>query len=516
MPDIYYDVDVALTEVPVNVLPLIDNSDFKTIEDAVAYNAAGMALYWHFVTSAGAYTVTAVTPTTGGTYDWTDQGAAGIYTIEIPASGGASINNDTEGYGWFTGSAIGVLPWRGPVIGFRAAALNDALCDGGDNLDVNTVQINGNTQNATGLGYVGGFVHVSSAGSAGTTVGVNGTAANPCSTIASAITVAEARGVKAIRIISASATETWEAPASAALGSYQIDLHGGRLDVNSAGAADFSSARFCSTIPGGTLLNDLFGGPGIMTLEGNNYDGVFLVNPRLDNQRYIANCGIEGPIRVLVGGGAWVTTFTNCYAIQETTTLDMGSITGSTIVIRFAGGSGDISVTNMRAGQKIEFYGYGGNVTIAASCTGGTIKYTAHMEVTNNGSGMTMELVSVSNAAEVADAVWDEARSGHVAAGSFGQYVLARDDSAAALATAASVAALPNAVAIATAVWAVVVVGSYTAIQIMRGLAAALLGKLSGAGTATEVIRAADDSKDVITATVDASGNRTTVTKDLT
>jgi hypothetical protein len=127
--DMWMDVDTALTEVPVNLMPLLDATDFKTIEDAVAYNAAGMALYWHFVTTAGAYTVTAVTPTTAGTYDWTDQGAAGIYTIEIPASGGASINNDTEGFGWFTGVATGVLPWRGPVIGFRAAALNDALID---------------------------------------------------------------------------------------------------------------------------------------------------------------------------------------------------------------------------------------------------------------------------------------------------------------------------------------------------------------------------------------------------
>lgn len=129
MADIWYDVDTALAEVPVNLMPLIDDTDFKTIEGAVAYNAAGMALYWHFVTSAGAYTLTAVTPTTAGNYDWTDQGAAGIYTIEIPASGGASINNDTEGYGWFTGVATGVLPWRGPVCGFRAAAINDSLCD---------------------------------------------------------------------------------------------------------------------------------------------------------------------------------------------------------------------------------------------------------------------------------------------------------------------------------------------------------------------------------------------------
>lgn len=123
------DVDAALSEVPVNILPLLDDTDFKSIEGAVAYNAAGMALRWHFVTCAGAYTVTSVTPTTAGNYDWTDQGDSGIYTIEIPASGGASINNDTEGFGWFTGVATGVLPWRGPTIGFRAAGLNDALIE---------------------------------------------------------------------------------------------------------------------------------------------------------------------------------------------------------------------------------------------------------------------------------------------------------------------------------------------------------------------------------------------------
>lgn len=128
MADMWMDVDAALAEVPVNLMPLIDDTDFKTRETAVAYNAAGMDLVWNFVTPAGAYTQTAVTPTTAGTYDWTHQGDA-MYSIEIPASGGASINNDTEGFGWFSGVATGVLPWRGPVIGFRAAGLNDLLIE---------------------------------------------------------------------------------------------------------------------------------------------------------------------------------------------------------------------------------------------------------------------------------------------------------------------------------------------------------------------------------------------------
>lgn len=128
MPDLWMDVDIALSEVPVNVMPLLDDTDFKSRETSVAYNAAGMDLVWNFVTTGGAFTQTAVTPTTAGDYDWTHQGD-GMYTIEIPASGGASINNDTEGFGWFTGLVTGVLPWRGPTIGFRAAALNNLLID---------------------------------------------------------------------------------------------------------------------------------------------------------------------------------------------------------------------------------------------------------------------------------------------------------------------------------------------------------------------------------------------------
>lgn len=47
-------------------------------------------------------------------------------------------------------------------------------------------------------------------------------------------------------------------------------------------------------------------------------------------------------------------------------------------------------------------------------------------------------------------------------------------------------------------------------------LLTALAGKLAGAGTNTNTLRAADDSKARITATVDAVGNRTAITLDVT
>jgi hypothetical protein len=120
------DVDVAVT-VPVNILPLIAVADFKTVLAAETYNEAGLDLVWNFVTLVGVQSHVAVTPTdTAGVYDWVAVGH-GMYNIEIPASGGASANNNTEGTGWFTGVATDALPWRGPTIGFRRAALNSRV-----------------------------------------------------------------------------------------------------------------------------------------------------------------------------------------------------------------------------------------------------------------------------------------------------------------------------------------------------------------------------------------------------
>lgn len=58
--------------------------------------------------------------------------------------------------------------------------------------------------------------------------------------------------------------------------------------------------------------------------------------------------------------------------------------------------------------------------------------------------------------------------------------------------------------------------GSYTLRQILRLLASALAGKVSGGGTTTVTFRDLGDSKDRIVATVDASGNRTAITLDAT
>lgn len=122
MPDIWIDVDTTIT-ISVNRSPLVASADDSTIDETIAWNESGMDLNWNFVTNAGVITQTNVVPTTGGDYDWTHVGN-GMYKIEMPASGGASANNDTEGFGWFSGTADNINPFAGPVIGFRKASMN--------------------------------------------------------------------------------------------------------------------------------------------------------------------------------------------------------------------------------------------------------------------------------------------------------------------------------------------------------------------------------------------------------
>lgn len=57
-------------------------------------------------------------------------------------------------------------------------------------------------------------------------------------------------------------------------------------------------------------------------------------------------------------------------------------------------------------------------------------------------------------------------------------------------------------------IWAYVVEGTWTAVMYMRLMASALLAKCSGMGTTTAVFRDVDDTKNRLSVTVDADGNR--------
>ena|SRR5436190_2603083 len=67
----------------------------------------------------------------------------------------------------------------------------------------------------------------------------------------------------------------------------------------------------------------------------------------------------------------------------------------------------------------------------------------------------------------------------------------------------------------AVGVWQYIISNGKSAEQIVRGLVAVLLGKLSGANTTQIKMRNIADDTDVVVATVDSNGNRTSIVLDL-
>lgn len=85
--------------------PLVDDTDFKSLETGVAYDASGVDFSLYEETQAGV-TKTAITPTTAGSQDWVELGD-GYYTIEVTA---AQLN--TAGIAWVAGFYTGILPFE--------------------------------------------------------------------------------------------------------------------------------------------------------------------------------------------------------------------------------------------------------------------------------------------------------------------------------------------------------------------------------------------------------------------
>lgn len=125
------------TAIVVTVGPLIDNTDFKTLETAIAYNATGMSVDLIESSGTGAGTKTDLTLTTGSTQDWTHLGN-GIYEIEI-----TSAQNDTEGSLQVVGVCDGVLPFFSPVYTVVPAVVYNSLVAGSDYLQTDAIQVEG-------------------------------------------------------------------------------------------------------------------------------------------------------------------------------------------------------------------------------------------------------------------------------------------------------------------------------------------------------------------------------------
>lgn len=333
-------VDTAVI-VPVNVVPLIDDTDFKTVEDAIAYNAAGMDLRWNFVTTTGVQTSTAVTPTTAGTYDWTHLGD-GIYSLEIPASGGASINNDTEGYGWFSGKITGVLPFAGPIITFAPANVVNSLVAGSANLktDLETIK----TQAVT----CSGGVTIPAATLASTT---NITAAAGCAVSSLGTGVITDTSIAANAITDAKvASDVTIASVTGSVGSVVGDV-GGNVSGNVLG----SVAGSVASVTAGVTLADVAHGGSTATLTLKS----IAVSNSAGNAVTFSSTGANGHGMYVTGNGSgdgvhWI-----------------GGATGYGLNAQGGATTGDgIHAAAQTIGDGIDASGAGGGVDVRGNITG--------------------------------------------------------------------------------------------------------------------------------------------------
>ena len=122
------------TAVQIMVGPLIDDTDFKSRETGVAYNAAGMDVDLLKSSDTGTPTTTAITLTTGGTNDWIEL-SGGYYYVEITAA-----QNNVEGKLKLIGIATGILHFESIEYDVVPQAVYNSLVAGSDTLQVDVTQ----------------------------------------------------------------------------------------------------------------------------------------------------------------------------------------------------------------------------------------------------------------------------------------------------------------------------------------------------------------------------------------
>ena len=131
------------TAIVVEVGPLVDDTDFKSLETAIAYDAAGMAVD-AIQNDGSSLTKTDITLTSGGANDWTHKGS-GVYELELTAA-----QNDTEGTLRVVGVCDSVLPFESPVYTVVPQAVYNALVAGTDDLEVDAVAVGGTSVSGPG------------------------------------------------------------------------------------------------------------------------------------------------------------------------------------------------------------------------------------------------------------------------------------------------------------------------------------------------------------------------------
>lgn len=489
----------------------------------LVYNSAGLTCYYRKGATGTATAVTLATQTVGGAYssggfvqiDSTNQ--PGMYRFDIPDTVLAVAGKATLYFRGATnlaptpvqiqiGAPVSVAAWLGTV--------PNALVSGRVDASVGAYQTGLTPLQPT---VAGRTLDVSAGGEAGVdwaNIGAPTTVVNLSGTTVATVTnrVTANTDQLAGQTVTAAAGVTF--PSSVGTSTLtQTQVTGGAYALNSASfafnaALDFTTAQKAATLARVTLVDTLTTYTGNTPQTGDSFARIGATGSGLTSL---------APSATALSTAVWTNTLATNLGTTNTTVagnLDatVSSRASTTVAPSWYTAPGTVP-TAAEVATAVWQDATAGDFTAAGSI--GKSLYTA-----GNAPGAASGLSLVGSAMTLTSA-YDPAKTAAQAATalSTAQWTnalatnlgtLAGHDPGSTLASAANVAAVPAATA--TAVLAAGDVDGYTLEQTLKLCLASLAGKVSGGGTTTITIRAADDSANRITATVDSNGNRTAVT----
>jgi hypothetical protein len=240
--------------------------------------------------------------------------------------------------------------------------------------DVNAKLIGATTQTGRDVGamsasnYEQGAVWMDTgAGTAGTTSYVHGTHLLPNSSMANSRTIANALSLKRFMVLNSSTITLDQGYAGFTFAGYRWSL-----------ALANRSVSDCH------ILNATV--TGIATTGPIRFEGGSLGTCTLPAGCTAFGCFVSGTMTI---GATGTYVFANCNSETAAGTdwiVDFDAVTGNVCLRNFAGA---VQVVNMNAGDVFVFNG-NGKLTIAASCTGGTVNIQGNVELVNSGTGQTI------------------------------------------------------------------------------------------------------------------------------
>lgn len=254
-------------------------------------------------------------------------------------------------------------------------------------------------------GYANGAVWLDTvAGVGGTEVFVNGTADNPASTLANALTIAAAVGLRSIRVVNGSSITL-----ASTLSNYNFEGSNWTLALGgqAVSGCDFTGATVSGTCTGTS--------PHFHECDFGN-----VTLPPC----YIHSSGFGTTITV---GSAGTFVFDQCYSIVA------GDATANSPIIDFVGAvgatfinvrhyAGGLELQNMAASDRATVAGTG-LVVLNANCSGGTVAIRGTIGLTDNSGNVTLIQEARIAVDTIGSGVWGADATSYQTQGTFGQAI---------------------------------------------------------------------------------------------